>query len=144
MIDHTKVQFSTAYNSYKNIGVYSTYVQVLPGNFMQVKNFDRTITVEPGTRFAYVKVQTNHETFNGSTFVPTALRWSILGYGGDGIYQTLNVDPYGGSPLYLWWSMIISGNNVTFRLSANNPYDAAVSFNAMNALVEYATFTTDN
>lgn len=144
MIDHTKVLLSSEFNSYKNINVYPASVAVTNVPFVGRRDFQTDITVEPGTRFAFVKVQTNHAIWNGSSTVPTALRWSMLGSGGSRIAQSLSIDPSFTEVLELFWSMRISGNTVSFILTANNPNVANHAFVPINIGIEYATFTTDN
>lgn len=143
MIDHTKVLLSSEYNAYKNIDVYPASISVTSDPFVGIKDFQTSISVDAGTRFAFVKVQTNHAIWNGSNVVPTALRWSMLGSGGSRVAQSLSLDPSFTEVLELVWSMRISGNTVSFVLTANNPTVSNNAFNPIVVSLEYATFTTE-
>lgn len=140
MIDHTQVVYASAFSAYQNVNVYPTTIPVTATSIAAgaIQNFDRTITVETGTKFAYIKIQANEFDFVS----PSALRWQSFP-SSTIVYRTLSVDP-GGSiaePLYI--RLIIAGNQVTFRAAAFNPYGGAMTFSAFNIGVEYATFVID-
>lgn len=140
-VDHTKVIYFSGFSAYKNINVYSTTVPITnvsipPGGIVY---FERAITVEPGTKFAYVKMQANQWDFINP---PTPLVWRFYPAACI-VYRTLSVDPQGNGAFQLLPSIRISGNQVTFRYMAFNPNASAYAFNPIDIGVEYATFTID-
>lgn len=139
MADASKLQYYTGYNAYKNLGVHQDVIpvdttSVAPGT---IRTWQKTITVEPNSRFAFALIQANDVT--GTT--PTALRWEVFPPA-NVLYQTLSLDPAGNDYFQLFLEMLVNGDQVTFRAWAFNPNPAAYAFNALNIGFVYAVHTT--
>jgi len=139
-VDHSKIQYYTGYNAYKNLGVHPGAISVdttsvSPG---ATRTWSETITVEPDSKFAFALIEANDVSLLG---VPSALRWQQFPPA-NVVYQTLSLDPAGNNYFDLLLDMSVNDDQVTFKATAFNPNAGAYAFDAIDINFVYAVHTT--
>lgn len=142
-VDHTKVVYYSGFNAYKNEGVFDTTVEVTSVSIAAgaYQEFTRTITVDSDSDYVTVAIQANESTGFGPA-TPTALRWQQYP-AAQVVSVALSTDPSGAGQHDCYFSIKKNGTQVTFVLSAFNPYGGAMAFTATSVGVRYVIYTTE-
>lgn len=133
MIDASKIQYYTGYNTYKNLGVRTARVTV-SGSLASgaIGDYTAVVTLLEDYKFSTARVKTN-DFRSGST-----ARWQAFP---PATYYNVPCSA-GATELAVRLLLEVNGNQVTFKATALNPNPGSITFVTTDIDFVYAVHTT--